>query len=33
MIAPDYPAPSYIHRQKPDKAIVPAVLPDCSHHL
>ena len=30
MIAPDSPAPSYIHRQKPNKAVVPSVLPDCA---
>src|SRR5207245_9270385 len=33
MIAPDSPAPSYIHRQKPNKAVVPSVLPDCSYYL
>jgi transposase len=27
MVAPDSPAPSYIHRQKPNKAVVPSVLP------
>jgi hypothetical protein len=32
MIAPDSPAPSYIHRQKPNKVVVPSVLPDCSHY-
>jgi len=26
MIAPDIPAPSYIHRQKPNNAVVPSVL-------
>ena len=31
MIAPDSPAPSYIHKQKPNKAVVPLVLPDHSH--
>jgi len=33
MIAADFTAPSYIHGQKPNKAIVPAVLPDCSYNL
>src|SRR5436190_12678100 len=33
MIAPDSPAPSYSHRQKPNKAVVPSVLPDCSYYL
>src|SRR5437588_866486 len=29
MIVPDSPAPSYIHRQNPNKVIVPAVHLDC----
>src|SRR5437764_680567 len=33
MIAPDSPAPSYIHWQKPDKVLVPAVLLDCPQNL
>jgi hypothetical protein len=33
MIAPDSLTPSYIHRQKPNKAVVPLVLPDCSHSV
>src|SRR6266852_5279643 len=28
----DSPAPSYIQRQKPSKAVVPSVLPYCSHY-
>jgi len=33
MIAPDSPAPFHIHSQKPNKAVVPSILPDCSHYL
>src|SRR5271154_5149270 len=33
MISPDFPAPSYIHRQKPNKQVVQLVLADCSHCL